>query len=548
MKSSLSLIACCYLFSASLHAQDKQASSNPEPPSSQGYTIDLFVDTKTKQIYSEPGEGRVRMGSFEKVSDTPKKPAASTAIGEAPATGKEGGAVTGREGAVAASAQAPAGPAAKPGGFGFANWKEKDPFKLNLNGDGSQYIKFGMLNQVQARYEQNNPGSLIQDQPVGDTTDVGLRRTRLVLQGQLTDRVYFYTQYGINNFNFLSQQNDNRHIAAMPYFHDAFAELRLTQGHQMIAGGGLSMANGLSRFSSPSVSTIMTLDVPIAGQYSTERTQLFNRNLGVWLRGQISKFRYRIAAQDSFPITTDGLAQGTISPTISDFAQVGHRKQYGGMFYWNFWDTEPMTNDYMQGTYLGKKDILNLEAGFITEKNAMWTGTSAADAQYHDMTHWSVAGYLDAAVDKVKETAVSAYIGYFVYDYGPNYIRNNGNGQNSANGVGGMGSFNGAGNTYPMFGTGEMWYAQFGYLLPKDLIPGNNGQLQLYASLTSANWKRLHDQMNVFNGGINWLLKGHNSKITFDYQNRPIFNANAAGDIVKTSSRGQFVLQYQVAF
>ena len=148
----------------------------------------------------------------------------------------------------------------------------------------------------------------------------------------------------------------------------------------------------------------------------------------------------------------------------------------------------------------------------------------------------------------MKETAVSAYIGYFVYDYGPNYIRNNGNGQNSANGVGGMGSFNGAGNTYPMFGTGEMWYAQLGYLLPKDLIPGNNGQLQLYTSLTSANWKRLHDQMNVFNAGINWLLKGHNSKITFDYQNRPIFNANAAGDIVKTSSRGQFVLQYQVAF
>jgi hypothetical protein len=541
MKLSLSLIACCWLFSPSLHAQDKQASPDSET-SSKAYTIDLFVDTKTKQIYSEPGEGRVRMGSFEKVSDTPRKPATSTASGEVPAAGKEGGVL------LRDVPTKPTEVAAKPGGFGFANWKEKDPFKYNLNGDGSQYIKFGLLNQIQGRYEQNNPGSLIQGQPVDDTTDVGLRRTRLVLQGQLTDRVYFYTQYGINNFNFLSQQNDNRHIAAMPYFHDAFAELRLTQGHQMIAGGGLSMANGLSRFSSPSVSTIMTLDVPIAGQYSTERTQLFNRQLGVWLRGQISKFRYRIAAQDSFPITTDGLANGAISPTISDFAQVGHKKQYGGMFYWNFWDTEPMTNDYMQGTYLGKKDILNLEAGFITEKNAMWTGTSPANAQYHDMTHWSVAGYLDAAVDKVKETAVSAYIGYFVYDYGPNYIRNNGNGQNSANGVGAMGSFNGAGNTYPMFGTGEMWYAQVGYLLPKDLIPGNNGQLQLYASLTSANWKRLHDQMNVFNGGINWLLKGHNSKITFDYQNRPIFNANAAGDIVKTSSRGQFVLQYQVAF
>ncbi|MEO6431971.1 MAG: hypothetical protein ABIO50_09510 [Nitrosospira sp.] len=54
--------------------------------------------------------------------------------------------------------------------------------------------------------------------------------------------------------------------------------------------------------------------------------------------------------------------------------------------------------------------------------------------------------------------------------------------------------------------------------------------------------------MNVFAGGVNWLLHGHNSKVTFDYQNRPIFRANSAGDLVKTSSRGQFVLQYQIAF
>lgn len=545
MKPSLSLIAAaCCLVSTSLYAQDKQTAGGADASSSKGYTIDLYVDTKTKQIYAEPGEGRVRMGSFEKVSDMPKAPAsAAGAVPPAP---------TGREGAVAATAGAiPAGTAPgapKPGGFGYSDWVKADPFKLNLNGDGSQYIKLGLLNQVQLAYEQNNPGSMIQNQPVTDTTEVSLRRTRLILQGQLTDRVYFYTQYGINNFNFIAQQNDNRHIAAMPYFHDAFTELRLTQGHQMIAGGGLSMANGLSRFTSPSVSTIMTLDVPVGAQYATERTQLFNRNLGVWLRGQISKFRYRIAAQDSFPVTTDGLAQPAISPTVSDFAQVGHKKQYGGMFYWNFWDTEPITNDYMQGTYLGKKDILNLEAGFITEKNAMWTGTSPSTAQFHDMTHWSVAMFLDAAVDKVKETAVSAYIGYFVYDYGKNYLRMNGNGANTANGVGPGASFNGAGNTFPMFGTGEVWYAQFGYLLPKDLIPGNNGQLQLYTSLLSANYKRLHDQMNVFNGGVNWLLRGHNSKITFDYQNRPIFAVDPMGDIVKTTSRGRFVLQYQVAF
>lgn len=546
MKHSISLIffASC-LLPASLHAQDKPASSDAAVASN-AYTIDLYVDTKTKQIFSEPGEGRVRMGSFEKVSDKATKPAAGAESGGAPATG--------REGAVAAAASSGAPQqvaAAKPAGFGYTDWKASDPFKWNLNGDGSQYLKFGFLNQAQLRYEQNNPGSLIQGQPANDSTDIGLRRTRLVLQGQITDRVYFYTQYGMNNFNFLSQMDNNRHIAA--YFHDAFGELRLTQGHQMTIGGGLGMFNGLSRFSAPSVSTILTLDVPLAAQYDTERTSLFNRHLGVYLRGQVSKFRYIVAANDSFPITTDGITgDGAISPSISNFAQIGHKKQYTGMFYWNFWDTEPNTNPYMQGTYLGKKSILNLEAGFVTQKAAMWTGTSAANAQFHDMTHWSVAMFLDAPVDKVKETAISAYAGYFNFNYGQNYLRYNGNGQNSANGAGagisGGGNGGAFGNTYPMFGTGDMVYAQIGYLLPKDLLGGNNGQLQPYASITSAQWQAVHDRMNVFNAGFNWLIKGHNSKITFDYQNRPIFNLNASNELVKTSSRGQFVVQYQIAF
>ena len=90
MKHSISLIffASC-LLPASLHAQDKPTSPDPAAASN-AYTIDLYVDTKTKQIFSEPGEGRVRMGSFEKVSDKAAKPAAGAEPGGAPATGREG--------------------------------------------------------------------------------------------------------------------------------------------------------------------------------------------------------------------------------------------------------------------------------------------------------------------------------------------------------------------------------------------------------------------------------------------------------------------------
>ncbi|MCC2680950.1 MAG: hypothetical protein K0S36_514 [Nitrosospira multiformis] len=545
------MILSCFLLPPSLYANDRKFPVSPvnsDDGSFQESAIDLYVDTRTKQIYAEPGEGRVRMGTFERVADKLLKPAAADNRSEATAADKrkdEGGMLP-RDVPKSVEKVQEAGPEKPKGGFGYANWKEKDPFKFNLNEDGSQYIKFGMLNQLWLRYEQNNPGSLILNEPVDDTTDIGLRRTRLVLQGQLTDRTYFYLQYGMNNFNFLSQVNGDRHIDH--YFHDAFGELRLTQGHQLIAGGGLTIANGLSRFTNPSGATIMTMDLPIFAQATVDQTDLFNRKLSIYLRGQIGKFNYRVIASDPFPISTSGKPPVPISPDHATFARDTHTKQFQGFFVWNFWDTEPMTNPFMQGTYLGKKSVLNLEAGFITQKNATWTGTEA-NPHFHDLNFWSVAGYLDAPIDKIKETAISAYLGYFNLDYGPGYIRNNGVGLNSANGLSTEGgSFNGSGNAFPMFGTGDVWYAQIGYLLPTNLPGSNNGQLMPYVSLMSANYERLHDQMNVFNVGINWFLKGHNSKFTFDYQNRPIFNANGSGDIVKTSSRGQFVLQYQIAF
>lgn len=73
-------------------------------------------------------------------------------------------------------------------------------------------------------------------------------------------------------------------------------------------------------------------------------------------------------------------------------------------------------------------------------------------ANFHDMNLWSVAGYPDAPIDKVKETAISAYIGYFNTNYGPNHLRANGNGVTPADGS--SPAFIGGGNAFPMFGTG----------------------------------------------------------------------------------------------
>ncbi|MBK8290597.1 MAG: hypothetical protein IPK96_06195 [Flammeovirgaceae bacterium] len=167
----------------------------------------------------------------------------------------------------------------------------------------------------------------------------------------------------------------------------------------------------------------------------------------------------------------------------------------------------------MTGTYLGKKKILNLEAGFITQSKAMWTKeTASPDTTYHSLNLWSAALFYDAPLNSEKGTALSTYAGYFNYDFGPGYLRYNGI-MNPASSVTGPYPAGSQGNAFPMFGTGKVIYTQIGYLMRKDLLGEGNGALMPYASLMRAKYERLDKQMNVIAAGVNWLINGHANKI-----------------------------------
>lgn len=421
--------------------------------------------------------------------------------------------------------------------------KELTELKLNLNESGSHYIKGTFLNQVWLRYNQSNPGTLVMGEPKSETFDIGLRRTRFQLYGQMTDRVFFYFQFGQNNFNYLSQNGGNRKLQA--FFHDALGEYRVTKGNdKLMLGGGLTIANGLSRFSQPSIGTIMTMDVPVFAQATVDQTDEFSRKLSVYARGQLGKLDYRVVLSDPFPITTNGQTPPALSGNAT-FSQQGHQKQYQGMFIYNFFDTESHTTPYMTGTYLGKKKVLNLEAGFINQGNATWT-KEGTDTTYHNMNLWSAAVFYDAPVNSETGTALNAYVGYYNYDFGPGYLRYNGI-MNPASSVSGPYPSGSQGNAFPMFGTGKVWYTQLGYLMRKDLLGEDHGTLMPYISLMSADYERLDKQMNVVDIGVNWLLKGHSSKFTLDYQNRPYYEQQAAS-LIREGRRSQVVLQYQIFF
>lgn len=418
----------------------------------------------------------------------------------------------------------------------------KEGLKIYLNDDSTKYIQGTGLAQIWFRYNDNNPGSTIYGTPKKETFDVGLRRVRYQVMGQVNKKVFFYTQFGINSFNSLSARKPGL------FLHDVTAEYKIFKNYVTL-GGGLNGWNGTCRYTSSGVGNILGMDLPTIEETTNDVSDQFVRKLGVYAKGQIGGLDYRFAAANPFPIqnslTTVAALSGTNSAAFSTKAP---EMQYQGYVKWQFFDKESNLLPYSAGSYLGKKRILNLGGGFTYQKDAMWYRNANLDTLSVPMQQFAFDIFYDSYLNKEKQNAITAYAAYLNYDFGPNYIRNAG-AMNTANGTTGAASFNGAGNNIPLVGTGQVIYAQAAYLFKKDLL-GKQGTLQPYASGSYAMYQKLKDPVLIYDIGVNWIIAGQNSKISLDYQSRPIFNTDSNGDIreTKNARRGQIVLQYQVSF
>jgi len=412
--------------------------------------------------------------------------------------------------------------------------------KLKLNESGSRYFQITFLNQVWVRGNENNPGTLVEGVAENQSFDIGLRRTRMQMMGQITDRAFIYFQFGQNNFNAQYNSASNRKIA--PFFHDALGEYRLSSANQLKIGGGLSIISGLSRFSQPSIGTITTLDVPVFAQTTVDQTDQFSRKLSIYARGQVGHFDYRLILSDPFPIMSNGQTPPALA-TVANFAQKGHSLQQQGYLIYQFFDHENHTTPYMTGSYLGSKKIVNIAVGGIYQANAMWAKGIQGDTTYQDMKHFAIESFVDMPINAAKHTAISAYLGYFNTNYGQNYLRYNGimnpaNGTNltAANSIAGQGPT--YGNAYPMFGTGHVVYTQIAYLNASRFMP--------YAAATLAKYDRLgNSTTSTYNFGLNYYLQGNKAKLSLDLQNRPSYDVKQ-GEIVSGNRLNSLTLQFQL--
>ncbi len=392
--------------------------------------------------------------------------------------------------------------------------------KVNLNEDGSRYFRIIAWNQVWVRYNENNTGSIRNGEEVDHTFDVGLRRSRVLLYSQISPRFLILTHFGINNQNAVSggySGTDGK--KPQLFMHDAWAEYKVFENSLSI-GAGLHYWNGISRLSNASTLNFLAYDAPISNWPTIEAIDQFARMLGVYAKGKLGKLDYRVAVNDPFLANTSA----AIGPA-ANYNPRNNKKVYQGYFNYQFWEQESNLLPYMVGTYLGSKRVFNIGAGFMHNSDGMWREEATALGSRiveEDIDLFGVDAFLDMPLNQESGTALTAYAVYYNYDFGRNNVRSIGI-LNPATEGGGL-----RGNAFPTMGTGNMGYAELGYLLPKSTL-GEEARLQPYAAFNYGRFDGLRDSsgdkqsVKVLDVGANLLLEAHHAKITLNYRNRPDF-------------------------
>ncbi len=389
------------------------------------------------------------------------------------------------------------------------------PIVLKMSEDGSKYARFLFWHQ---HWVQTNNLAV---ESSGLQLTHSIRRSRAMIYAQVSPRFLILAHIGLNNLtpnNITSLGNDGD--AAQFFLHEAWAEYKITNNEALYLGGGLHYWRGLTRMSSHGTTTFMALDIPRPNihWHSSLITDQFNRHLGVYAKGQIKGFDYRLSTnnpgwngqQNDYGSKDSGL-------TYNGFKQPGRGgKPTGntiieGYFRYNFWDEESTKIPNAVGTYLGSKKVLALGGGFFAHPDGMYNGSKGAHSH---VFHYAVDAYLDMPLS--EEDCLNAYISFINFDYGKNFVSR-------------------------WAGTGTAFYGQVGYK------PAGS-RFMPYLALQSASYEGLDNDIQALDLGLNYFISGHHAKITLEFHS--VFNDPREGGTVPLTGAAQDVevvrLQAQV--
>ena len=406
--------------------------------------------------------------------------------------------------------------------------KEEDhsykPLKLSLNEDGSKYVRFIMWHQIWSQTNNMAGGAGLTD------VNTSIRRSRFLAFAQVSPRFLILTHWGLNglsasNMNSLGNGGDGPQL----FLHDAWAEFKVAD--ELYIGGGLHYWKGMNRLASSSTLNFMTMDAtrPFIGWHSLGYTDQFARHMGIYAKGQKGKFDYRVAineplvngAWDAKHATADGQtlyntawlnsSNASNSTNITNVDKAG--KVFEGYFRVNLWDKESTKLPFAVGTYMGKKKVLGVGAGFFAQKNGTSTLTSSStdtlgvttrNYTSNNVGHFAADVFMELPTES---GALNAYATVMRFNYGD---------ENYSNLWG---------------GTGTAVYGQLGYYIKSaKIMPYIAGQLRSYDKYNNDNNPDTGNGTTI-NAGVNYFINGHNAKLTLEYHginNRPV---NGSSDV-----------------
>ena len=359
------------------------------------------------------------------------------------------------------------------------------PLKLNLNEDGSKYIRFITWHQMwlQGKSDQSGP-------------KFSIRRSRFLAYAQISPKFLILTHWGLNSLgagnitaNPNSQVANNRSLL---FLHDAWAEFAVVPGKLHI-GSGLHYWNGISRLSNQSTLNMMTLDNPGGqGGASVSDARLFPwsnittsdqfaRHLGIYAKGSLGNFGYRVAANNA----RNNIGTLGSTPSFQVDNKIGTGTwNFAGYFKYDLLDKESDKLPYFVGTYLGKKKVLSIGAGFHYHPDALAVNTLN---NRENVTHAAFDVFYDAPLN--DKLAISALGAYYNYKYG-----------DTAGAPGGA--------LVPS--SGSILHGQVGLLF-------RDAKLMPYMKFNSQSLDFTPDNANEFGIGVNYFINGHFAKITAEY-------------------------------
>lgn len=375
--------------------------------------------------------------------------------------------------------------------------------KMKLNEDGSKYIRFITWHQFQGIYSENKAGDT-------DNFSTKLRRSRFLAYAQMNKKFMIVTHFGIN-----SQSPNSGAKKPQLFMHDAWVNYTVLGGESDFTldfGAGLHYWNGLSRMTMSSTLNYLEVDAPIFNWPNIEKTDQFARQMGYYIKGNAGNIKYDFAILEPFkqaaPTPTNG------GPAVLNSTDAW---AFNGYVAYQFGDKESTFFPYHVGTYVGTKSVFNIGAGFYVHPKGSIIADGSGNLSEEDHILLAVDAFYDKPIG--NDMALTAYAVYYNYNFGDNYMRGD------------------TGGT--LFGTGSIFFAQAGLLLPGNLF-GDSGRLQPFVGLSYRDLDAVDDAVNHFDIGANLFLEGHHAKITCQYSTVPYLSGS------DVESYSQFIIQTQV--